>query len=108
VPDYEDRRITCTDSGLRIRGYYFPWGTKRIPWGRVRSLERFDLTILRGRGRIWGSGDLRHWANLDLHRPRKRTGFTVRCGRWVLPVVTPDDPDAFEAAARAHLSVPPA
>ena len=29
---YRDRWIECTPDEIRIRGYYFPWGTKRIPY----------------------------------------------------------------------------
>jgi len=28
---YKDRWIECTPDQIRIRGYYFPRGTKRIP-----------------------------------------------------------------------------
>jgi hypothetical protein len=99
---YQDPKIECTDSEIIIRGYYFPWGSKRIPYSSVRSLERFDLTALRGKGRIWGSGDFRHWANLDAGRPKKSVGFYIDVGARVIPFVTPDDPDAFEAAVREH------
>ena len=27
---YRDRWIECSDDGIEIRGYYFPWGTKHI------------------------------------------------------------------------------
>jgi hypothetical protein len=93
---YQDRWIECTDTEVRVRGYYFPWGTKRIPYASIRSLDRFTLTALRGKGRIWGSGDFKHWANLDPRRPTKSVGFMVNLGRHVIPVLTPDDPDAFE------------
>lgn len=62
---YRDSRIECTPDGVSIRGYYFPWGTKRIPYDTIRGIERFELSAARGRWRIWGSGDLRHWANYD-------------------------------------------
>jgi hypothetical protein len=100
---YRDGRIECTDTGIRIRGYYFPWGTKTIPYTSIRSLDRFALSALRGSWRIWGSGDFKHWANLDPRRPKKSTGFTVDLGGRVVPVITPDDPDAFERAVREHI-----
>jgi hypothetical protein len=99
---YQDPKIECTDSEIIIRGYYFPWGGKRIPYSSVRSLDRFDMTALGGKGRIWGSGDLRHWANLDAGRPKKSVGFYIDVGARIIPFVTPDDPDAFEAAVREH------
>ena len=104
---YHDGRIECTDDEVRIRGYYFPWGTKRIPYTSIRGLERFAMTALRGKGRIWGSGDLKHWANLDPGRPRKSAGFFLDVGARVIPFVTPDDPDAFESVVRAHLAPGP-
>jgi hypothetical protein len=103
VDTYQDRWIECTDTEIVVRGYYFPWGTKRIPYISVRSLERFEMTALRGKGRIWGSGDLRHWANLDPGRPRKSVGFFLDVGRRVIPFLTPDDPDQFEQIVRGAI-----
>jgi hypothetical protein len=103
VAEYRDRWIECTESALLVRGYYFPWGTKRIPYAAVRSVDRFSMSARRGKGRIWGSGDLRHWANFDPQRPRKSVGFFVDLGRHVIPFLTPDDPDAFEQVLRRHV-----
>jgi hypothetical protein len=58
---------------------------------------------VRGNWRIWGSGDFKHWANLDPGRPKKSVGFFVDVGRRVIPFLTPDDPDAFEQAVRGHI-----
>jgi hypothetical protein len=103
VPLYKDRWIECTDTEVQIRGYYFPWGTKQIPYTSIRSLERFTMTALRGKGRIWGSGDLQHWANLDPARPSKSVGFFLDLGRHVVPFLTPDEPDAFEQVIRSRI-----
>jgi hypothetical protein len=100
---YKDRWIECTDAGVEIRWYYFPWGTKRIPYTSIRSVKRFQLTALGGKGRIWGTGDFTHWANLDPGRPKKSVGFSLDLGRHVVPVLTPDDPDAFEHALGEHV-----
>jgi hypothetical protein len=103
VSEYHDRRIECTGREVVIHGYYFPWGTKRIPYGAIRSVDRFALTALHGRGRIWGSGDLQHWANFDPQRPRKDVGFFLQLDRRLTPFVTPDDPDAFERVIEGHI-----
>jgi hypothetical protein len=103
MTDYKDRWIECTDSEIRVHGYYFPWGTKRIPYSAIRSCNRFTMTALRGKGRIWGSGDLRHWANLDPQRPRKSDGFYLDLGRHIIPFLTPDDPEAFAQVLREHV-----
>jgi hypothetical protein len=34
---------------------------------------------------------------------RKSVGFFVNLGRRVVPLLTPDDPDAFEQVVRPHL-----
>jgi hypothetical protein len=108
MSEYHDRWIECTHREIQVHGYYFPWGTKQIPYASIRALDRFTLTALRGKARIWGSGDFRHWANLDPQRPSKSVGFLVDVGRRVIPVLTPDDPDAFEKIVRAHTHLGPA
>ena len=37
---YKDRWIECTDTDVRVRGYYFPWGTKRFAYASIRALRR--------------------------------------------------------------------
>ncbi len=104
---YRDNRIACTDTEVRIGWYYFPFGTKTIPYSSIRSLERFTLSTLRGNWRIWGTGDFKHWLNLDGKRPKKSVGFILDVGTSVKPVLTPDDPDVFEQVVRQRLSPTP-
>jgi hypothetical protein len=99
---YRDQWIECTDEELRIRGYYFPWGTKRIPYSDIRSVSRVGLQALRGRGRIWGTANPRYWASLDPARPGKRTGLVLDLGHAVQPFITPDDAAAVLSEITAH------
>jgi hypothetical protein len=105
---YRDRWIECTPEALRIRGYYFPWGTKTVPYTSIRSVRRVEMSALRGRPRIWGTADLRYWASLDPRRPAKRTALILDLGRSVSPFITPDDPDAVERVLRDHAGLDPA
>lgn len=105
---YRDPRIECDEDEIRIRFYYFPAGTKRIRYTDVRGVRRVETSLVRGRGRIWGTANPRYWANLDPQRPRKNVAFVLDVGRFVRPFLTPDDPDAFEAALRSHTDLPPA
>ena len=59
---------------------------------------------MRGRWRIWGSGDLslRHWFNLDWRRPCKQIGLLLDLGRRMQPVITPDEPEQVVAVLREH------
>jgi hypothetical protein len=100
--DYADGRVQCDADRIRLRGYYVPWGTKRIAYGSIADLLKVDLGAFRGRARIWGTANPRYWANFDPTRMRKKVGFIVDLGRFVKPFVTPDDPDAFEAVVRAR------
>jgi hypothetical protein len=99
---YADRWIDCTPDAIVIRGYYFPWGSKRILYASIRSIRRVDIGPLSGRWRIWGTSNLRYWASLDPRRPSKEVALVLDLGAAVQPFVTPDDPDAFEATIRQH------
>lgn len=100
--EYRDHWIECDSEGIKIRGYYFPWGTKRISYRSIRSVERVDIGAFSGRGRIWGTANPRYWASLDPGRPKKKVGLILDLGRFVRPFITPDDPDAVIAAISQH------
>jgi hypothetical protein len=102
---YRDRWIEATADEIRIRGYYFPWGTKTIRYSDIQGVRRVPLTALGGRYRIWGSSTLTYWASLDPDRPRKSTALILDLGRNVKPFVTPDDPDAMIRAILAHTDI---
>jgi hypothetical protein len=100
---YDDGRIACTDSALVI-GVYYPWGgSKRIPYARIQSVKRRRMMgAFSGKGRIWGSGDFKHWFNLDAKRPHKDWALVIDDGKKILPVITPDDVDKVVAVLREH------
>jgi hypothetical protein len=103
---YDDGRIVCDANRLEIHSYYFPFGTKSVPYTQIKGLQRFEIKgLLSGKWRIWGTGNPRYWANLDTKRPRKKAGFVVDLGRTVSPIVTPDDPEAFESALRKRTNL---
>jgi len=104
---YRDRWIECTDDELRISGYYFPWGSKRIPYSAIRSVRRVDIAALSGRGRIWGTANPGYWASLDPARPRKKVALILDLGHRVKPFLTPDDPDAVAACISEHTGLTP-
>lgn len=105
--EYRDRWIECTAEAIEVRGYYFPWGTKRIPYRSIRSVERVEMGTLTGKARIWGTANPRYWASLDPQRPSKQVGLVLDLGRFVHPFLTPDDPDRVEAAIREHAGIGP-
>ena len=102
MADYADRWISCTSKGIEVRGYYFPWGSKHIAWGALKGVRRVTLGPLRGKARIWGTGNFRYWASLDPKRPTKSTAFLLDVGKAVKPFITPDDPDGFAVSLAEH------
>ena len=100
---YDDGGIACDEKTLIIRRYY-PWGAKRVPYTAIKSVARRALSPARGQWRIWGSGDLVHWWNLDTGRPRKTVALELDVGGRVRPTITPKDPDAVDRILTDHLS----
>jgi hypothetical protein len=101
APLYDDGRIRCDEEGLRI-AWYYPWGSRRLAYSTIRSVTRRELSPVRGKWRIWGSGDFKHWYNLDPTRPDKTVGFELHVGGHIVPVITPDDPDELGRLLRAR------
>jgi hypothetical protein len=91
-PLYDDGEIVCDDTSLLIRRYY-PWGGKRVPYSSIKNVARLPNR----KWRLWGSGDFRHWWNLDLDRPKKNVALELDTGHSIHPTITPDDVEAVEA-----------
>ena len=100
---YDDGGISCDGSGLTIRHYYL-WGSKRIPYASMRSVKKRPLTAVRGKWRIWGSGDFVHWYHLDRRRPHKEVALEIDAGGRVRPTITPDDPETVAHILSEHLT----
>ena len=98
---YDDGKIACDDRGLVIRRYY-PWGAKTIPYGAIRSVRHLSPLGVR-KWRLWGSGDLVHWWNLDRGRPKKQLALEIDTGHHIHPTITPDDPHTVERILTEHV-----
>jgi hypothetical protein len=108
MSDYNDKRVQCTDSAINVRGYFFPWGTKRIPYCSVRDVTRVEMGPVRGRARIWGTANPGLWANFDSGRPKKKFALILDLDKRVKPFITPDDLDAVETVIRERAHLGPA
>ena len=102
---YDDGLVQLDADGLTIRRYYFPLGTsKHIPYARIQGVQERHMGALTGKGRLWGSGDLRHWFPLDLRRPQKEKALVLDVGKSVSPVITPEDPERVLALLQERMS----
>jgi hypothetical protein len=100
---YDDGGIACDDTSIIIRRYY-PWGAKTLPYTSIKSVNKRPLTGVRGKWRIWGSGDFVHWWNLDRRRPSKEIALEIDTGGRIRPTITPDDPETVDRILLEHLT----
>jgi hypothetical protein len=101
---YEDDLIELDHEGITLRRYYFPLAmSKRISYTDILDVQQRAMGALTGKGRLWGSGDLRHWAPLDLHRPKKNTAIILDLGKFVRPVFSPNDPERVMPLLHEHV-----
>jgi hypothetical protein len=101
-PLYDDGRIKCDSEGITI-GWYYLWGAKTIPYRTIHSAQIYPL---RSKWRLWGSGDFRHWYNLDGNRPHKQTGIEIDTGGRIKACITPDDAETVSRIITEHMSKP--
>ncbi len=107
VDDYVDPMVQCVANVVRIRGYYFPWGTKTIPYESIKGVRSVDIATFTGRARIWGTANPGYWANFDPQRPKKKVALILDLGKKVKPLITPDDPGEVEKVIRERSQLGP-
>ena len=101
---YDDGLVELDQEGITLRRYYFPSAaSKRILYTDILGLRQRAIGAWTGKGRLWGSGDLRHWAPLDLHRPKKDTAIILDLGKFVRPVFSPNDPERVMALLHQYI-----
>jgi hypothetical protein len=98
--------VEQTDSGLTIHWYY-PWGSKHIPYATIKSFKVVEISALTGKWRLWGTTNPHYWANLDVRRPSKALGIILDTGARVDPFITPDDAEAFAAELKRRCGIDP-
>lgn len=80
---YADRLIQVTEKSILFKGYYFPFGSKRIELSDIDHVEVKESSLLSGKWRIHGSGDFRTWFPRDLKRPKRDRLFIIHLhNRW--------------------------
>ena len=97
---YSDKLVEITKNGILFRNYHFPFGSKRVAFSEVDGILAKEATLLNGKWRLWGTGDLVTWFPCDWKRPtrdrifllsfpgrRRRIGFTVEDSRKVMNVL---------------------
>jgi hypothetical protein len=82
---YKDDQVEIVADGLIIHKYYFPtMAPKYIRFDQIDSIRVAPLTLLNGKWRIHGTGNVKTWFPWDRHRPsRDRAFFVTLRGKWV-------------------------
>ncbi len=105
---YDDGTVLLDRHAITLRRYYFPIGTsKRIPYHRIRGVDKRPMGWLTGKGRGWGTAHPGYWLPLDLARARKDTLLVLDLGRRIKPAFSPDDPDRVLEIVRQHADLGP-
>jgi hypothetical protein len=76
---YKDYLVEISGRGIVFDWYYFPFGSKRVPfedieWIAIRRLAPGDWKC----ARVWGTGDFTTWFPLDVDRPKKSVIFQLK------------------------------
>lgn len=94
---YADRLVRISDDSILLRDYYFPFGSKRIGFDEIASVNAREPRLLNGKYRIYGSGDLRTWFPPDWKRPTRDRIFIIHLRRqWHRVGFTVEDSRAVE------------
>lgn len=104
---YEDKQLTLDGDGITIRSYYFPRGTKHVPYSQIKRYADRSMDKKTGQLRMWGSGDLHHWFYLDRSRRSKTQCIVLDLGQRTRPVLTPDRPDELVAVLQEQTKMSP-
>ena len=91
---YEDQFVVCDDDAITIHWYYFPIGSKRIPYKDIHSFREETMDFWTGAARIWGMGLSPEWFHLDWNRPSKAQCIVIDENSWVKSVITPENHEA--------------
>ena len=75
---YSDSLMEVSESGVRFRNYYFPMGSKSVPFADIISIESKPTTLLNGKWRLWGTGDFMTWFPRDWKRHQRSSIFFLR------------------------------
>ena len=57
---YSDALVEIGDDAIRLKSYYFPFGSKRVSFAEIAEVVVEKPTLINGRWRIWGLRESSH------------------------------------------------
>lgn len=89
---HEEAEIICYDDKIEIKHYYFPAGLSKVIFYKdIKSFHEDKLTLLNGKGRLWGMNLSPYWFNWDIKRFSKTKMIAIHLGSTINPAITPDN-----------------
>lgn len=90
---YEDKLVVINDESITLKDYYFPSSKpKKVLLKDIKLLEVNLPSLATGKWRIQGSGDLRTWFPMDIHRPKRDKIFFMKLkNQWIQIGFTVED-----------------
>ena len=79
---YLDKLVEISHESIRFRNYYFPFGSKLVPFSEVDRVV-VETPTLMAKWRIHGTADFKTWFPRDWRRPSRDRLFvmTLQTGR---------------------------
>ncbi|MFZ0455799.1 MAG: hypothetical protein WCE54_12510 [Ignavibacteriaceae bacterium] len=94
---YKDNLVEIREDSFTLKNYYFPFGSKKVLSKDIENIEVKEPTLINGRWRIWGTGNLLYWFPLDFLRPsRKKIFFVTYKNQRIKSGFTVVDPEKVE------------
>jgi hypothetical protein len=74
---YSDKLVEITQDSILLRNYYFPFGSKRVAFAKVRGIEVKEDVSTSEKWRIQGTMNFLTWYPRDWRRPTRDRVFYI-------------------------------
>jgi len=101
---YSDKLVTISDDEIIFHNYYFPAGKdKVVAFDNIKAVSVLKPSLLNGKWRIHGTGNLKIWFPKDTGRPeRDRIFIALLKSQWVNIGFTVEDGARVESILRSR------
>ncbi len=102
---YSDKLVEISDESILVRGYYYPFGDKRLDLKDIESIIVQKPTLMNGKYRYYGSGDFRTWFPPDNRTSRDKIFIIKIKNKWWRVGLTVENSQAFQNVIKDKCSV---
>jgi hypothetical protein len=90
---YQDNGMFLDEEGITVTNYLYPGHRRHIPYASISEYRLIELGRLTGKHRLVGLGFRRprHFFHWDRNRSSKTHSVVLDTGRFIHPIISPDD-----------------